>query len=125
VNWLAFLNPKALALAVMLAFVCFVMWRFQLDKANPYDFKDILLDPLTHKASLDKHVLSLMAMLAAWAVIGMVMAGKDIETLLLGVLGIFVLQRGVRETVTTLKGTDPPWDATKDLDRRDRDPKTP
>lgn len=99
-------HAYAVWLALILVFFGVLIWRVQKDPEQPYDIVDILLDPVTRKASLDKHVLLLMTMLSAWVVVVLTLKDKPVETLLLGVLGIFVLQRGVRDTMAMIRGTD-------------------
>jgi hypothetical protein len=59
---------------------------------NTFDIADAFIGP-DGKASLDKLILAGMAGLAGWCVVKQANAGQPVETLLLGVLGIFVLQR--------------------------------
>lgn len=75
--------------------ICLVaVWRLNADKASPYFFRDLLLDTVTNRASLDKHILVFFAALAAWYIMVRTLDGQEVEAALLGVLGIFVLQRG-------------------------------
>lgn len=94
-----FIDSRAVWLIPMFIMGAVLLWRVQKNQDNEYDVTDILLDPNTRKASLDKHVLLLMALVSAWSIIVLLLRDKPIETLLLGVLGVFVVQRGVRDGI--------------------------
>jgi hypothetical protein len=97
-------QPNVAWLVLIVLVILYLVRRINSDKSHSYDIADILIDTVTGKASLDKHVLLLMALLSAWAVVVLVVKGQPVETLLLGVLGIFVLQRGVHDGITAFKG---------------------
>ena len=79
-----------LALVVWSAIVLMTLWRWQRDKANAYDLRDLLLDHATNRASVDKHVVLGFAALSGWVVVSRQLDGKEVETLLLGISGIFI-----------------------------------
>lgn len=87
--------------------------RWHADKRNPYDLRDMLVDQTTRKAALDKHILLWFAGLSGWVVITWTLEGKNVETLLLGVLAVFIVNRAANKAVdayvaTRPEGGDPP-----------------
>ena len=68
---------------------------------SAFNLTDLLLDHRTGKASVDNFVLLLMAAMSAWVVVDRSNNGKDVETLLLGVLGIFVVARETKRAITS------------------------
>jgi hypothetical protein len=88
-----------LATAIGCLLILLAWWHLR--KGNHYDVRDLLLDHASNRAALDKHILLMMALLASWVVIDRELDGKDTETILLGVLGIFVLQRSATQAMTT------------------------
>lgn len=92
----------------LVALMCggiFLMWlMYEWNKGDSaYDIKDLLTTD--GKASLDKHTTAAFALLSMWVVVQQALAGKQVETLLLGVLGIFVVKQGAEKIVTTIKGS--------------------
>ena len=89
---------NGLWLIAVLLFVL-LLTRFDRKRGNSYQFSDQLLDPVTGKASLTAHILWAMALMAIWVCIDRSIDGKDADTLVETVLGIFVLgrlgQRGI------------------------------
>ena len=78
-----------------IVFLC-ALWfivRAQRAEDHPYDLRDTLMDAATRKASLNAHILAVMALMATWVCIDRSNNGKDVDNLVLGVLGIFVLGR--------------------------------
>jgi len=73
---------------------------------NAFDLRDLLLDHRTGRASVDNFVLLLMAGLAAWTVVDQANRDRNPETLLLGVLGIFVVAREAKRVISSR--TPPP-----------------
>jgi predicted histidine transporter YuiF (NhaC family) len=103
------LNWAAVTLAVGLVICLAIVWKLNRDESNQYFVRDLLLDTVTNRASLDKHILLFFACLAAWYIMVRTLDGKEVEGALLGVLGIFVVQRGagmVANAYATRK--DPP-----------------
>ena len=93
-----------IAFAGYAAFVLHALHRAD----NAFDLRDLLLDHRTGRASVDNFVLLLMAAMSAWVVVDRSNQGKDVETLLLGVLGIFVVAREAKRF--TASRTPPPVD---------------
>ena len=93
-----------IAFALYAAFVLHALHRDD----NNFDLRDLLLDHRTGRASVDNFVLLLMAAMSAWVVVDRSNQGKDVETLLLGVLGIFVVAREAKRF--TASRTPPPVD---------------
>lgn len=88
--WFSWSNVL-LALFVLYVVIC--LWRWHRDKNDPFDARDFFRD--NGLASQPKLIVFGMAVLAAWVVVKKTLADKDVETLLLGVLGIFVLRSAV------------------------------
>ena len=91
-----------IAFALYAAFVLHALHRDD----NNFDLRDLLLDHRTGRASVDNFVLLLMAGLAAWTVVDQANRDRNPETLLLGVLGIFVVAREAKRF--TASRTPPP-----------------
>lgn len=81
-----------IALAAGVILLLLLVWSAQRSK-HAFDWKDMLMDPTTNKASLNAGILALMAMMALWVCVQRSSDGKDVDTLVLGVLGIFVTGR--------------------------------
>jgi hypothetical protein len=77
-------------------FVVWLMYEWN-SGSSSYDIKDLLMSD--GKASLEKHIIAGFALLSIWVVIQQALSNKSVETLLLGVLGIFVL-KGAAENVS-------------------------
>lgn len=90
-------------LGVMMLCAVWALYRAQRDKRHPYDVRDTLMDAATGKASLNAHILAAMAVMAVWVCIDRSNDGKDVDSLVLGVLGIFVVGRLGAQAVSTFK----------------------
>jgi uncharacterized membrane protein len=95
-----------IALLIGAAVAVAVLFRWHLDRDNRYDLRDLLLDTVTNRASLDKHILVGFAALSGWVVVVRQLAGKEVETLLLGVLGVFVVQRAAGAAINAYSTRD-------------------
>jgi len=82
---------NALLLIMGLVFV-WMVYRFNNANDNEYNIVDVLMGP-NNRASLTNHILVAMAGMSVWVVIDRSNDGKDVDTLLLGILSIFVLQK--------------------------------
>jgi hypothetical protein len=87
--------------------VLFLLGRWHADKKNPYDVRDLLMDQTTRKAALDKHILLWFAGLSGWVVVTWTLDGKNVETLLLGVLAVFIVNRAATKAVDAYVATRP------------------
>lgn len=103
-------NWAAITLAIGLVVVLVCVWRLNRDRDNQYYLRDLLLDTVTNRASLDKHILLFFALLAAWYIIVRTLDGKEVEAALLGVLGIFVVQRGAGAAINAYTARRQPED---------------
>ena len=102
-------NWAAITLAIGLVICIVAIWKLNRDQSSPYYFRDLLLDTVSNRASLDKHILLFFAALAAWYVMVRTLDGKEVEGALLGVLGIFVVQRGTSAAINAYASrNDPP-----------------
>ena len=88
--------------------LCFawMMYRFNRNQANLYNMVDILMGP-NNRASMTNHILLAMAAMSIWVVIDRSNDGKDVDTLLLGVLAIFVVGK-TTTAVTDIINRVPP-----------------
>lgn len=102
INW----TWTDIALVLGGAWAAVVLIRWHLDRSNRYDLRDLLLDTVTNKASLDKHIIVAFAALSGWVVVVRQLAGKEVETLLLGVLGVFVVQRAAGAAINAYSTRD-------------------
>lgn len=85
-----------------------MMYRFNRNRNNRYNVVDILIGP-SGKASLTNHILLAMAGMSIWVIVDRSNDGKDVDTLLLGVLSIFVLGK-TATAVTEIINREPPAD---------------
>lgn len=70
-----------------------LLYRLERKKGNHYTFVDVLLNHRTNRADINSHILLVMTLMAVWVCIDRSNDGKDVDTLVLGVLGIFVTGR--------------------------------
>jgi hypothetical protein len=100
---LSFVNGLWLVGALCFAWM---MYRFNRSQRNRYNVVDILMGP-NDRASLTNHILLAMAGMSIWVIVDRSNDGKDVDTLLLGVLGIFVIGT-TAATVTDIINRAPP-----------------
>jgi hypothetical protein len=106
-----------LALLIVAAYIMVTLWQWNHDKRNVYDVRDLLLDHATNRASVDKHIVAGFAVLSGWVVVTWTLEGKNVETLLLGVLGIFIVQRAASKvTDAFIAKRDDPVRPTVEVD---------
>lgn len=106
---------------LLIAGLLFIMLlaRWHADKRNPYDVRDLLMDQTTRKAALDKHIMLWFAALSGWVVVSRQLDGKEVETLLLGVLAVFIVNRAANKALDTYVATRPEsGDAPRELERK-------
>ncbi len=96
---LPYLNLLLAAISLVFFGAMLVMHR---NSKNPFDAVDLLIDHTTGRASLDKAVVLWGAVLSNWVVVDQVNRDKDPTTLLLGILGIFILKRGADKAIDVL-----------------------
>jgi hypothetical protein len=72
--------------------VLLLAWAAQ-KSDHAFDIRDTLMDPATGKASLYACTIWLTLLMSLWICIDRANDGKDVDNLVLGVLGIFVLGR--------------------------------
>lgn len=110
----------SLIFCVVLAFLTSMIIRWHLMPANKqrYDFSDLLKDEVTKKASLPNLVLIFFAGLSGWVVVELVRRDKPVDTLLLGVLAVFVtnglVKRGINAYTATTESKAGSGSATED-----------
>lgn len=94
------------------------IWAAQKSK-HPFDIRDVLMDPTTNKASLNNCTLALFALLSMWLVVDRELRDlPGVDTILLGVLGIFVVGRGATQAVNAFKAGQPgPTTITETIER--------
>lgn len=88
-----------------LAFVFAIYLLYRLNKQDArFDVADLLIDQQTQKASGSQIIVLSMAVLSGWVVVTLTQHDKPVETILLGVLGIFVAGKAL----TSIWGKTPP-----------------
>jgi hypothetical protein len=89
--------------------LCFawMMYRFNANQKNRYNVVDILMGP-NNRASLTNHILLAMAGMSIWVIVDRSNDGKDVDTLLLGVLAIFVVGKTTTAVTEIINKDDPP-----------------
>jgi len=97
----------ALLFAMILYFVLALRHAHCADD-NHFSLADALTDSRTGKASLDNIILLGMAIMAAWVVVDRSNSGREVESLLVLVLGVFVAGREVRRGINAWKPPPPP-----------------
>lgn len=102
-TWLGIDKVAASTIMLVGAFVMFalLLWRMQRDKGTTYDALDMLTDQ--GRASLDKHIVAIMALLAVWWIVTQTQAGKDVSERVIDILMIFVIYRGAKEAINAYK----------------------
>jgi hypothetical protein len=94
-------------LIIMLLLFVWMVIRFNRSEVK-YNVVDILMGP-DDRANLTNHILLTMAGLAAWVVIDREMDGKeDVGSILVQVLGIFVLGKAAVAVTGIIKRPDAP-----------------
>jgi hypothetical protein len=101
------LNWAVITLTIGLVFCVLLLWALNRGD-SPYFFRDLLLDTATGRASLDKHILLFFAALSCWYVVTRTLNDNEVDTVLLGVLGIFVVQRGATQAINAFKKPEDP-----------------
>lgn len=84
---------NALWLVLALIFV-WMLYRFQM-KTKHYNLADIFMNHTTNppKADLTSHIIFILMLMFVWACVERVNRDKDVDNLILGGLGIFVLRQ--------------------------------
>jgi flagellar biogenesis protein FliO len=90
-------------LTLAFIFAIYLLYRLNKDDAR-FDIADLFIDQGTQKASGSQIIVLSMAILSGWVVVTLTSRDKPVETILLGVLGIFVAGR----TITSVFGKTPP-----------------
>jgi hypothetical protein len=72
---------------------------------DTFNLKDMVTDQETGKASLDKIVVFFFSLLSAWVIVVFVLDGKNVETLLFGVLSIFILNKAATTVIDSNKNS--------------------
>jgi hypothetical protein len=88
----------------------FLLYRLHHNPDNNFDLGDVILNEQTRRADPSKITVLAFAVLSIWTVVTLVQRDKPVETLLLGVLGVFVGAR-VLNNIFGKVPPDPPKDA--------------
>lgn len=88
-----------LLFAIIAIYAWKVLRSLQKDKHNTYDFKDLLLDDQTRKASVVNHLIIAFAACSMWYVVTMTAKGIDVGQTLIQLVAIFVLQKEVKRGI--------------------------
>lgn len=94
-----------IVLAAVICYVLAILYRWHRDPNNVFDALDFVMQD--GHASLDKLVVLGFALLSGWVVVKHELDGNDVSALLLGILGIFILQRSATKAMDTF-GPKPP-----------------
>jgi hypothetical protein len=95
-------------LGILVLGFLWMMYRFNRANGNAYNIVDILMGP-GNRASLTNHILLWFAGLSSWVVIDRELKGKDdVSTILLGVLGVFILQKTANIVTDIINRPDSP-----------------
>ncbi len=97
-------------LTVAFIFAIYLLYRLNRTDAR-FDITDLFIDQSTGKASGNQLIVLAMAVLSGWVVVTLTSRDKPVETILLGVLGIFV----VGKAVTSIFGKPTPDTTTTTL----------
>ena len=97
-------------LTVALIFAVYLLYRLNRTDAR-FDITDLFIDQTTGKASGSQLIVLSMAVLSGWVVVTLTSRDKPVETILLGVLGIFVAGKAL----TSIWGKTPPDTTTTTL----------
>lgn len=89
-------------------------------KGNPFVFYDMMLDPVTRKASVDSCITLFFAILSAWYIVYKTMhpTAGDVGALLIQVLSVFLLFRGAHQGIQAYAAKPPPPPAAPDQIRQ-------
>ncbi len=109
--------------ALIIAFIVVIriIWKLEKDPNNRFDVVDLFLDQRTNKASSSAIIVMVMAGMSVWAVVTLIQRDKPVETILLGVLGIFVAGKAV----TSVWGQPQPETTTTSITSTTVSPPTP
>ena len=85
-----------------------LVWHVHRSK-SAFDFADLLIDPVTNRASLANVTLIFFAALSAWVVVDRELRNLPaVDTILIAVLGIFVAGKAVAAVTNAFKTSDGP-----------------
>lgn len=99
VNW------RLVAFLAMGVFLTWLMYEWNSKKPN-YNAIDLLMT--NNQVDLSKHVIAAFALLSIWVVVQQALSNKPVETLLLGVLGIFVGGKAIGDVSTAMANRPAP-----------------
>lgn len=98
-----------IAIAFMVSLI--IRWHLAPSSKQKYDFSDLFKDDTTKKASLGNLVIIFFAVLSGWTVVELVRRDKPVETLLLGILAVFIanglVKRGINAYTATSESPKP------------------
>lgn len=101
-NWFGLQSVQVTTILLIGAFMVFVgsLWQMQRDRNTTYDLLDMFMD--NGRASLDKHITFVMAVLAIWWIVTQTLANKDVSERMIDVLMIFVIYRAGKEVINAI-----------------------
>lgn len=99
-------------LAIAVAASMILLYRMHRDRTNKFDALDLIVDHGTGRASLDKLILLGFALLSGWVIVVLMNKGKEVETILLGVLAVFVLKRTADKAMDSYTSSRAPAEPT-------------
>ncbi len=94
--------------AIVVASIVVLIW-FHLRRGNTFIFSDLLIDPVTKKASIEAIVTLFFAILSAWYVVIKTMnpAAGNVGPELVQILMVFLVYRGVKQGIQAYKDKPP------------------
>lgn len=104
------LHVSQFALFAIVAVSIGVLVYFHMRRGNPFSIYDLLLDPITKKASLDSCVTLFFAVLSAWFVVFKAQhpdAG-NVGGELVQILSVFLIYRGAHQGIQAYAAKPPP-----------------
>jgi hypothetical protein len=99
--------PTILLWAAGVLLVVLITLHLEGKKGNGYTFVDVLKNPVTGKADLNAHIVLWLALMCVWVIIDRSNDGKDVDTLVATVLGVFVLGRVAGKGIDAWKDKPP------------------
>jgi hypothetical protein len=103
----------------LVSFICIVavsalgIYRWQIREDNDFDMLDVIATD--KKLDNDKFYKAIFGGLAAWVIVQQALAGKDVSTLLLGVLGFYVAKAALDGFSGAMGRRPPPVDQSQNV----------
>jgi hypothetical protein len=106
-------------LYIALAFVSVgafaVLYQLHRNKRNTFDAIDLIVDHDSNRASMDKLVLLGLAALSSWVIVDLRSHDQPVETILLGVLAVFIVKRSADKGIEAAMKSKSEATATREI----------